>query len=133
MRRPRTDMFCASVDTIGAACYNCIEVNMSFFENVYEAVQLIPRGKVATYGQIARMIGAPRSSRAVGYALHANPRPGVIPCHRVVNREGRLAPAFAFGGPEIQAQLLESEGVEVDENFTVDLDVYLWKTDAGQY
>ena len=106
---------------------------MSFFENVYEAVQLIPRGKVATYGQIARMIGAPRSSRAVGYALHANPRPGVIPCHRVVNREGRLAPAFAFGGPEIQAQLLESEGVSVSADFVVDLDAYLWKTDAGQY
>lgn len=104
---------------------------MSFFENVYEAVQLIPRGKVATYGQIARMIGAPRSSRAVGYALHANPRPGVIPCHRVVNREGRLAPAFAFGGPEIQAQLLESEGVEVSEDFTVDLEKYLWQT-SGQ-
>lgn len=104
---------------------------MSFFENVYEAVQLIPRGKVATYGQIARMIGAPRSSRAVGYALHANPRPGVIPCHRVVNREGRLAPAFAFGGPEIQAQLLESEGVEVSEDFTVDLGKYLWQQ-SGQ-
>lgn len=104
---------------------------MSFFENVYEAVQLIPRGKVATYGQIARMIGAPRSSRAVGYALHANPRPGVIPCHRVVNREGRLAPAFAFGGPEIQAQLLESEGVEVGEDFVVDLGKYLWQT-SGQ-
>lgn len=104
---------------------------MSFFENVYEAVQLIPRGKVATYGQIARMIGAPRSSRAVGYALHANPRPGVIPCHRVVNREGRLAPAFAFGGPEIQAQLLESEGVEVGEDFTVDLEKYLWQP-SGQ-
>lgn len=101
---------------------------MSFFENVYEAVQLIPRGKVATYGQIARMIGAPHSSRAVGYALHANPRPGVIPCHRVVNREGRLAPAFAFGGPEIQAQLLESEGVEVGEDFIVDLGKYLWQT-----
>lgn len=101
---------------------------MSFFENVYEAVQLIPRGKVATYGQIARMIGAPRSSRAVGYALHANPRPGVIPCHRVVNREGRLAPAFAFGGPEIQAQLLESEGVEVGKDFVVDLGKYLWQT-----
>lgn len=100
---------------------------MSFFENVYEAVQLIPRGKVATYGQIARMIGAPRSSRAVGYALHVNPRPGVIPCHRVVNREGRLAPAFAFGGPEIQARLLESEGVEVGEDFTVDLGKYLWQ------
>ena len=101
---------------------------MGFFENVYEAVQLIPRGKVATYGQIARMIGSPRSSRAVGYALHANPRPGVIPCHRVVNREGRLAPAFAFGGPEIQAQLLESEGVEVGEDFIVDLGKYLWQT-----
>ena len=101
---------------------------MSFFENVYEAVQLIPRGKVATYGQIARMIGAPRSSRAVGYALHANPRPGVIPCHRVVNREGRLAPAFAFGGPEIQARLLENEGVEVGKDFVVDLGKYLWQT-----
>ena len=104
---------------------------MSFFENVYEAVQLIPRGKVATYGQIARMIGAPHSSRAVGYALHANPRPGVIPCHRVVNREGRLAPAFAFGGPEIQAQLLESEGVRVSADFTVDLGKYLWQP-SGQ-
>lgn len=104
---------------------------MSFFENVYEAVQLIPRGKVATYGQIARMIGAPRSSRAVGYALHANPRPGVIPCHRVVNREGRLAPAFAFGGPEIQAQLLESEGVRVSADFVVDLGKYLWQP-SGQ-
>ena len=100
---------------------------MSFFENVYEAVQLIPRGKVATYGQIACMIGAPRSSRAVGYALHANPRPGVIPCHRVVNREGRLAPAFAFGGPEIQARLLESEGVRVSADFVVDLGKYLWQ------
>lgn len=100
---------------------------MSFFENVYEAVQLIPRGKVATYGQIARMLGAPRSSRAVGYALHANPRPGVIPCHRVVNREGRLAPAFAFGGPEIQARLLESEGVRVSADFVVDLGKYLWQ------
>ena len=104
---------------------------MSFFENVYEAVQLIPRGKVATYGQIARMIGSPRSSRAVGYALHANPRPGVIPCHRVVNREGRLAPAFAFGGPEIQAQLLESEGVRVSADFVVDLGKYLWQP-SGQ-
>ena len=104
---------------------------MSFFENVYEAVQLIPRGKVATYGQIARMIGAPRSSRAVGYALHANPRPGVIPCHRVVNHEGRLAPAFAFGGPEIQARLLESEGVRVSADFIVDLEKYLWQP-SGQ-
>ena len=70
------------------------------------------------------MCGSPKASRAVGYALHFNPRPGVIPCHRVVNRFGGLAPAFAFGGIEVQASLLRAEGVEVDENFHVPLDVY---------
>ncbi|MBQ9480918.1 MAG: MGMT family protein, partial [Clostridia bacterium] len=60
----------------------------------------------------------------VGNALHANPEPGVIPCHRVVNRNGCLAPAFAFGGREIQKQLLESEGVEVSDDFTVDMEKY---------
>lgn len=102
-----------------------------FFEKVYEIVEQIPCGKVATYGQIARMCASPRSSRAVGYALHVNPRPGIIPCHRVVNREGRLAPAFAFGGPEVQAALLEREEVFVfqgeDGLLYVDLDKYLWK------
>ena len=71
---------------------------MSFYDKVYEAVMTVPKGRVATYGQIAVMCGSPHASRAVGYALHCNPRPGVIPCHRIVNREGRLAPAFAFGG-----------------------------------
>lgn len=97
---------------------------MSFYDKVYEQVCKIPKGKVATYGQIAVMCGSPKASRAVGYALHFNPRPGVIPCHRVVNRFGGLAPAFAFGGMEVQASLLRAEGVEVDENFHVPLDVY---------
>ncbi len=97
---------------------------MSFYDKVYEQVCKIPKGKVATYGQIAVMCGSPKASRAVGYALHFNPRPGVIPCHRVVNRFGGLAPAFAFGGIEVQASLLRAEGVEVDENFHVPLDVY---------
>ena len=97
---------------------------MSFYDKVYEQVCKIPKGKVATYGQIALMCGSPKASRAVGYALHFNPRPGVIPCHRVVNRFGGLAPAFAFGGIEVQASLLLAEGVEVDENFHVPLDVY---------
>lgn len=87
--------------------------NKNFFQLVYEAVQKIPEGKVASYGQIARLCGSPRSSRAVGYALHVNPLPGIVPCHRVVNREGRLAPAFAFGGAGVQKSLLEAEGVEV--------------------
>lgn len=90
----------------------------SFDELVYAAVCAVPRGKVTTYGRIAEVCGSPRASRAVGTALHRNPKPGVIPCHRVVNRVGRLAPGFAFGGQDRQKILLEDEGIEVvfDEN-----------------
>ena len=100
---------------------------MTFFEKVYEVVSLIPEGKVATYGQIAYAIGSPRAARQVGWALHVNPQPGVIPCHRVVNRFGRMAPAFAFGGEETQAELLRAEGVVVDETYKVDLEKYMYK------
>lgn len=100
---------------------------MNFYDKVYEVVKRIPKGKVATYGQIAWMVGNPRASRAVGYALHCNPMPGVVPCHRVVNRQGRLAPGFAFGGPGIQRELLESEGIVVNEDGYVDLHQYLWQ------
>lgn len=98
---------------------------MNFFERVYSAVRRIPRGKVATYGQIALLAGNPRASRVVGYALHVNPYPGVIPCHRVVNRQGRLAPSFAFGGTDAQQRLLEGEGVTVNDGY-VDLKRYGW-------
>ncbi|MCI1983790.1 MAG: MGMT family protein [Bifidobacteriaceae bacterium] len=83
----------------------------SFAERVYAAVRKIPRGSVATYGQIARMIGAPRSARYVGFALHRNPYEGDVPCHRVVFRDGGVAPGFAFGGPQVQRTMLEKEGV----------------------
>lgn len=96
------------------------------FERIYEVVKRIPCGKVATYGQIAILAGNPRWARAVGYALHANPEPGVIPCHRVLNRFGKTAAAFAFGGADVQAQLLRSEGVDVSEDGFVNLDKYLW-------
>ena len=96
-----------------------------FFEAVYTVVRHIPKGKVATYGQIARIIGQPRMSRQVGYALHVNPEPFVIPCHRVVNRFGALSGAFAFGGLEVQAELLKKEGVAVLGG-AVDLEKYLW-------
>lgn len=99
---------------------------MSFYDEVYEIVREIPEGKVATYGQIALILGHPRAARAVGYALHANPLPGIIPCHRVVNREGRLAPAFAFGGEMRQKELLENEHVFVDDENIVLLEKYLW-------
>ena len=82
---------------------------MSFFENVYQVVKKIPYGKVASYGQIARMLGNPRASRQVGWALHVNPDPENIPCYRVVDRFGRVSKAFAFGGENRQRQLLEQE------------------------
>ena len=86
-----------------------------FSDRVFEVVRRIPRGKVATYGQVGRLIGAPRSARYVGYALRANPEPGAevnsIPCHRVVFKDGSLASGFAFGGPDVQRHLLEDEGV----------------------
>ncbi|HPD02562.1 MAG: MGMT family protein [Christensenellales bacterium] len=94
---------------------------MSFYDLVYNAVKKVPKGRVATYGQIAAMCGSPKASRAVGYALHLNPEPGVIPCHRIVNRFGGLAPKFAFGGAGIQRKLLEAEGVTVRDDGTVDL------------
>ena len=103
-----------------------------FYDRIYAAVQEIPRGKVATYGQIALLAGNPRAARAVGWALHVNPKPGVIPCHRVVNREGRLAPAFAFGGEGAQRSLLENEGVYVSAAGFVDLQDYGWAGDAQQ-
>ncbi len=99
---------------------------MSFYDVVYEQVKKIPKGKVATYGQIATLCGSPRASRAVGYALHFNPNPSEIPCFRVVNRFGKCAQAFAFGGIEEHAKRLEEDGIAVDENFVVDLDKYLW-------
>ncbi len=99
---------------------------MSAFEEIYAVVRRIPKGKVLTYGITARLAGNPRWARAVGYALHSNPDPSTIPCHRVVNRFGGLAPAFAFGGEERQRELLENEGVLFCEDGTVDLENCLW-------
>ena len=97
---------------------------MTFFEAVYDILKTIPKGKVTTYGDIAKALGCPRSSRVVGYALHVNPEPDLIPCYRVVNREGKVSESFAFGGGEVQRKLLEAEGVVFDENGVVDLKKY---------
>ena len=98
--------------------------SMNTFEKIYEIVKSIPKGKVATYGQVALLAGNPHWARVVGYALHVNPAPGVIPCHRVVNREGRVAPGFAFGGEDVQRQLLEAEGVVFEPDGRIDLEKY---------
>ncbi len=92
-------------------------------KRIYEAVKKIPKGKVATYGQIAKMAGNERMSRAVGNALHKNPEPDKIPCYKVVNSKGELASEFVFGGRDVQAKLLEADGIEVVNN-KVDLNKY---------
>ncbi len=95
-------------------------------KRIYEAVKLIPKGKVATYAQIAEIAGNPQMCRAVGNALHKNPDPEHIPCYRVVNSKGELSGSFAFGGDERQKELLEAEGVEICGK-RVDLVKYQWK------
>lgn len=92
-------------------------------KRIYEAVKGIPYGKVATYGQVAALAGEPKMCRAVGNALHKNPDPEGIPCYRVVNAKGELSGAFAFGGPMVQQERLEAEGVEVVDG-KVDLQRY---------
>ncbi len=96
----------------------------NFFERVYEEVKKIPSGKVATYGDIARAVGAPRCARQVGWALHSNPYFGTVPCHRVVFADGSLTRGFAFGGVDVQKDMLVSEGVEVSSDYKINLKKY---------
>lgn len=100
----------------------------SVFDRIYNVVSQIPKGKVATYGQVAQLAGNKRWARVVGYALHNNPDQSKIPCHRVVNRDGKVAKAFVFGGENEQIRLLQNEGVEVVEG-KVDLEKYRWELD----
>ena len=93
------------------------------YEKIYDVVKQIPKGYVATYGQIAALAGNCRWARVVGYALHANPDPENIPCYRVVNAKGELSGEFALGGVGAQARLLEADGIEVI-NGKVDLKKY---------
>ena len=92
-------------------------------KRIYEAVKKIPKGKVATYAQIAEMAGDKKMARAVGNALHKNPDPEAIPCFRVVNSKGECSGSFAFGGLDEQAKRLREDGIEVVNN-KVDLEKY---------
>ena len=100
-------------------------------KRIYEAVKKIPRGKVATYGQVAELAGDKKMARAVGNALHRNPDPEHIPCYRVVNAKGELAGAFAFGGANVQEQLLAADGIMVVDG-RVDLEKYGRKLPENQ-
>ena len=111
----------ADIERMITESYDLVTDNPT--RRIYEAVKKIPQGKVATYGQVATMAGNPKMSRAVGNALHKNPDPNNIPCYRVVNAKGELAGAFAFGGADVQANLLRADGIEVKHD-KVDLAKY---------
>ncbi len=102
--------------------------NEGFFQRAYGVVRQIPPGRVATYGQVARMMGEPRKARYVGFAMHSSPGlAGGVPCHRVVFADGSLAPGFAFGGPEEQRKMLEAEGVGFLASGKVDMRRFEWE------
>jgi methylated-DNA-protein-cysteine methyltransferase-like protein len=100
--------------------------NDSFFERVYEVARQIPYGKVTSYGAIAKVLGAARSARMVGWAMNASHNLEDVPAHRVVNRNGLLTGKHHFDGTNLMQQLLESEGIEVRENQIVDFEKHFW-------
>ena len=96
------------------------------YRNIYRVVRRIPRGKVATYGQIAVLVGIPRQARQVGYALHALPRGSDVPWQRVINGKGEVSERSMPGVEAMQRAVLESEGVVFDTCGCVDLARYQW-------
>ena len=97
------------------------------YKVIYRVVRRIPRGRVATYGQIATLAGLDGHARQVGYALHALPSGGNLPWHRVINARGEVSPRSASDSDEVQRLLLESEGIEFDSRGRVDLAKYQWR------
>ena len=97
----------------------------NFFHKVYEIVRQIPQGKVSTYATIGKYLGSAKSARMVGWAL--NKCPSDVPAHRVVNQKGLLTGKIHFQGISLMQQLLENEGIAIEKNQIVDLEIFLWK------
>lgn len=96
-------------------------------QKIYEFLKKVPAGKVVTYGQIAQYLGNKNLARVVGNALHKNPDPNTIPCHRVVNTKGEVSGAYAFGGKAAQRKRLEEEGIIFESDGTIDLEKYRYE------
>ena len=100
------------------------------WQPVYRAIRRIPRGRVATYGQIAALAGTPRAARQVGWALSALTEEDDVPWHRVINAQGQISPRGARESVDLQRALLESEGIELNHRGRVDLGRYAWEPGA---
>jgi methylated-DNA-protein-cysteine methyltransferase-like protein len=97
-----------------------------FFDQVYQVVRLIPKGRVTSYGAIAKYLGAAKSSRVVGYAMNASHTLENVPAHRVVNRNGLLSGKMHFETPDTMQNALEGEGIRVKDNQIQDFDMVFW-------
>ena len=106
--------------------------NDNFFERVYAVARQIPYGKVTSYGAIAKVLGAARSARMVGWAMNASHNLEDVPAHRVVNRKGLLTGKHHFDGTNLMQQLLESEGIEVIDNQIIDFEMHFWIPEMGK-
>ena len=100
--------------------------NDGFFENVYDVVRLIPKGRVTSYGAIAKYLAAPRSSRMVGWAMNNAHSYHDVPAHRVVNRNGVLTGQHHFSEMNPMEKRLLEEGIKVKDNAIVNFDNYFW-------
>jgi methylated-DNA-protein-cysteine methyltransferase related protein len=101
--------------------------NNDFFGKVYEVTKLIPYGRVTSYGAIARYLGTGRSARMVGWALNtSHKRPEFVPAHRVVNRNGLLTGKFHFGNSSTMKQLLENEGIIIEDDQIINFEEKFW-------
>lgn len=103
------------------------DASYSFFENVYAVVRLIPKGKVTSYGAIAKYLGTAKSARLVGYAMNASHlQKPKVPAHRVLNRNGLLTGRHHFNPPEAMQERLEAEGIKVKKDQVVDFEKHFW-------
>lgn len=103
------------------------EKNKDFFLTVHEVVKLVPKGRVTTYGAIAKYLGSPRSSRMVGWAMNAAAKNADIPAHRVVNRNGLLTGKHHFSTAKKMEELLNAEGIKVVDDKVIDFQQLLWE------
>lgn len=104
-----------------------------FSDQVHRVVAQIPKGKVTSYGAIARALGYPRSARIVGWAVHDPPSELNLPCHRVVNRVGVLSGGVYFGHPDVMRALLEGEGISFVDEYQVDMEQHFWDPSAATH